>query len=68
MERPFPLPETAARGLEGWTRWMAADVLRPDFHGPASGQCLTIWRRDPDGGRVLVEAGVNDPPPQGTPD
>jgi ketosteroid isomerase-like protein len=121
-DRLFAL-ETAARGLEGWMRWMAPDVLRPEFHGPATqgkaavrardsvmmfgraeqallwrptesgafadgrhgwtrgvwsvadttgatiatGQYLTIWRRDAEGWRVLVDTGVNDPPP-GTPD
>lgn len=116
--------DTAARGLEGWMRWMAVDVLRPDFHGPATqgkaavrardsvtmfgradhrlawqptesgafadgrhgwtrgvwqvldpggarlatGQYITIWRRDAEGWRVLVDTGVNDPPPQGAPD
>lgn len=116
--------ETAARGLDGWMRWMAADVLRPDFHGPATqgkaavrardsvtmfgradhrlawqpaesgafadgrhgwtrgvwqvldaggtplatGQYITIWRRDPEGWRVLMDTGVNDPPPARTPD
>jgi ketosteroid isomerase-like protein len=33
----------------------------------ATGQYLTIWRRDAEGWRVLVDTGVNDPPP-GTPD
>lgn len=116
--------ETAVRGLEGWMRWMAADVLRPDFHGPATqgkaavrardsvtmfgradhrlawqpsesgafadgrhgwtrgvwqvldpggtrlatGQYITIWRRDAEGWRVLMDTGVNDPPPPGNPD
>jgi ketosteroid isomerase-like protein len=111
--------DTAARGLEGWMHWMAADVLRPEFHGPATqgkvavrardsagtfgrpdrrltwhptesgafadgrhgwtrgawqlhdqegtrlvtGRYLTIWRREPEGWRVLVDTGVTDPTP-----
>jgi ketosteroid isomerase-like protein len=116
--------DTKARGLEGWMHWMADDVVRPEFHGPASrgkaavrardsvtvfgrpdhrlawqptesgafadgrhgwtrgrwqvldrtgtplatGQYLSLWRRDPAGWRVLLDTGVNDPPRPGVPD
>jgi ketosteroid isomerase-like protein len=38
--------DTAARGLDGWMHWMAEDVLRPDFHGPATQGKAAVRARD----------------------
>lgn len=115
--------DAAAQGLEGWMRWMAVDVLRPEFDGPATqgkaavrardsvtvfgnpahrlawqptgsgafvdgrhgwtrgawqvldragarlatGTYVTIWRRDREGWRVVMDTGVSDPPAPATP-
>ncbi len=38
--------DAAARGLEGWMHWMAEDVLRPEFYGPATQGKAAVRARD----------------------
>lgn len=56
-----------ADARHGWTRgtWQLRDRAGAVL---ATGEYLTLWRREPDGWRVILDTGVADPPAQGTPD